>query len=279
MMKKTKKSLTKKIVLRDKFRTGRNYYTSLRGYQMRRDILDAMNRAIEVDALPKNKRIIMLNAESGSGIVGDYIYQEIAKKYNLSILTIFVDISKVMLEAVPKKFDYISVNGDVTKLEFPDNFFDIIVMGQILNYLPKNLQLRALNELYRVLKPDGQFVLSALISPNDNSNILTNKLYNEREKVIAKALKIQKYIPTKNTLLDWLGHTNFKGIKIKYIYKIPLSIIDFQQSFGLDKKQTARLTKLYFDIVKQDKENLFRSKKRGRDIELIEKRVIVKCNK
>jgi len=214
MMKKTKKSLTKKIVLRDKFRTGRNYYTSLRGYQMRRDILDAMNRAIEVDALPKNKRIIMLNAESGSGIVGDYIYQEIAKKYNLSILTIFVDISKVMLEAVPKKFDYISVNGDVTKLEFPDNFFDIIVMGQILNYLPKNLQLRALNELYRVLKPDGQFVLSALISPNDNSNILTNKLYNEREKVIAKALKIQKYIPTKNTLLDWLGHTNFKGIKI-----------------------------------------------------------------
>lgn len=278
-MKKTKKSLTKKIVLRDKFRTGRNYYTSLRGYQMRRDILDAMNRAIEVDALPKNKRIIMLNAESGSGIVGDYIYQEIAKKYNLSILTIFVDISKVMLEAVPKKFDYISVNGDVTKLEFPDNFFDIIVMGQILNYLPKNLQLRALNELYRVLKPDGQFVLSALISPNDNSNILTNKLYNEREKVIAKALKIQKYIPTKNTLLDWLGHTNFKGIKIKYIYKIPLSIIDFQQSFGLDKKQTARLTKLYFDIVKQDKENLFRSKKRGRDIELIEKRVIVKCNK
>lgn len=278
-MKKTKKSLTKKIVLRDKFRTGRNYYTSLRGYQMRRDILDAMNRAIEVDALPKNKRIIMLNAESGSGIVGDYIYQEIAKKYNLSILTIFVDISKVMLEAVPKKFDYISVNGDVTKLEFPDNFFDIIVMGQILNYLPKNLQLRALNELYRVLKPDGQFVLSALISPNDNSNILTNKLYNEREKVIAKALKIQKYIPTKNTLLDWLGHTNFKGIKIKYIYKIPLSIIDFQQSFGLDKKQTARLTKLYFDIVKQDKENLFRSKKRGRDIELIEKRIIVKCNK
>ena len=196
-MKKIRKSLTEKIALRDKFRRGKNYYTSLKGYQVRRDILDALSQALEVAAFPKNKKIMMLDAGSGPGIVGDYVYRDMTKKYDLTPLVIFVDISEAMLEAVPKNPDYIIIKNDITKLEFPENFFDIIVMKQVLDYLPKNLQLRALNEIYRVLKPDGQFVLSALISPNDNSNVLTNKLYDEREKVIARELKIQKYIPKK----------------------------------------------------------------------------------
>lgn len=92
-------------------------------------------------------------------------------------------------------------------------------------------------------------------------------------------MKIQKYIPTKNILLDWLNHTNFKGIEVKYIYDIPLSILDFQQSFGLDKNQTEKLTKLYFDIVKRDKENFFKSKEVENMAELIEKGIILRCNK
>src|SRR3989344_3766563 len=273
--KKTKKSLTEKIATRDKFRVGRNYHASLRGYQVRKDILDAMSRSIEIDFLEKDKKTLILDAGCGPGIVGDYVYQEITKKYNLTPLVIFGDISEAMLEAVPKNPNYIIVKNDVTKLEFPDNFFDVVVMKQVLDYLPRNLQLRALNEIYRVLKLDGQFVLSALISPDDNQNILTNKLYNEREKIIAKKVKIQKYIPTKNILLDWLNHTNFKGIEVKYIYDIPLSILDFQQSFGLDKNQTEKLTKLYFDIVKRDKENFFKSKEVENMAELIEKGIFL----
>ncbi len=57
-----KKTPTEKIALRDKFRLGKNYYTSLRGYQIRRDILDAMFRAIEINLLPRNKKILILDA-------------------------------------------------------------------------------------------------------------------------------------------------------------------------------------------------------------------------
>jgi ubiquinone/menaquinone biosynthesis C-methylase UbiE len=276
---RNKIKITEKIVQRDKFRTGKNYYASLRGYQIRKDILDAMAKAIEIDALPKNRRIMILDAGCGPGIVGDYVYREITKKYNLFPIVIFVDISEIMLEAVPEKFDYVIVKGDVTKLEFPNNFFDIVLMKQVLDYLPKNLQLIALKEIYRVLRNNGQFVLSALISPDDNSNTLTNYLYNQREKIIAKKLKIQKYIPTKDILMDWLTQINFRKIKCEYIYDIPLSITDFRKSFGLDKKQTEKLNKLYLEVLKRDKKNIFRGKILKNTIELIEKGAVIKCIK
>jgi SAM-dependent methyltransferase len=254
------KSLIQKIIQRDKFRSGLKYYKSLRGYHIRKDILNAIFRSIEFKFLSKNRRIIILDAGCGPGIVGDYVYEEMTKKHNLHPIIIFVDISEAMLEAVPKKFDYIIVKGDVTKLQFPDNFFDIVLMKQVLDYLPKNAQLKAIKEIYRVLKNNGQFILSAIVSPDDNSNTLTNYLYNQREKIIARGLKFKKYIPTKNILMDWLNCINFRWIELKYVYDIPLSTIDFQKSFGLNKKQLEKLNKIYCDIIKRDKNNYFKGK-------------------
>lgn len=271
------KSLIQKIIQRDKFRSGLKYYKSLRGYHIRKDILNAIFRSIEFKFLPKNRRIIILDAGCGPGIVGDYVYEEITKKHNLHPIIIFVDISESMLETVPKKFDYIIAKGDVTKLQFPDNFFDIVLMKQVLDYLPKNAQLKALNEIYRVLKNNGQFVLSTIVSPDDNSNTLTNYLYNQREKIIARGLKFKKYIPTKNILMDWLNCINFRGIELKYVYDIPLSTIDFQKSFGFNKKQLEKLNKIYCDIIKRDKNNYFKGKIFKKFIELTEKGVIIKC--
>lgn len=276
---KTKKSLTEKISIRDKFRTGKNYYVSLRGYQVRGDILDSIAQSMDTSSFSKQKKIVILDIGCGPGIVGDYVYNYAINKYSIHPLVVFADISETMLKAISKNLDYINVKNDVTKLEFPDNFFDVIVMKQVLDYLPKNLQLRALNEIYRVLKIGGQFIFSALISPNDHSNVLANKLYNEREKIIAKTIKIQKYIPTQNILLEWLHHLDFKNIKDKYVYDIPLTAIDFQQSFGLDRQQTRKLNKLYLNIIKKDKENSFRQKEINGYVELVEKGIVIKCNK
>jgi ubiquinone/menaquinone biosynthesis C-methylase UbiE len=276
---RNKIKITEEIVQRDKFRAGKNYYTSLRGYHIRRDILDAMFRSIEIDALPKNRRIIILDAGCGPGIVGDYVSKEMKKKHNLFPIVIFVDISEDMLRAVPKKSNYIIVRGDITKLEFPDNFFDIVVTKQVLHYLPKNFQLKAIDEFHRVLKRNGQLILSALISPDDNSNTLANYLYNERERIITKKVKSKKHIPTKKYLINLLRRTNFRDIKVKYIYDIPLSIADFKKAFGLDKYQTDKLNKAYLEVIKRDKKNIFKGQILNDTIELVEKGIIIKCIK
>lgn len=54
--------------------------------------------------------------------------------------------------------------GDVLNLPFSDNTFDCIYFNDVLEHLPKNTELKALSEIYRVLKPNGMLVLT---TPND----------------------------------------------------------------------------------------------------------------
>lgn len=48
--------------------------------------------------------------------------------------------------------------GDVNNLQFSDNFFDNIICLEVFEYL--TAPQKAIDEIYRVLKPDGQLVLS-----------------------------------------------------------------------------------------------------------------------
>jgi len=50
--------------------------------------------------------------------------------------------------------------GRAEKLPFPDNYFDIVVLAGILEYLPKPED--ALNEVYRVAKPGSLIIVSML---------------------------------------------------------------------------------------------------------------------
>ncbi len=51
---------------------------------------------------------------------------------------------------------------DITKLNFEDNFFDVIICNHVLEHIPDDI--KALNELYRVLKPNGYAILQVPIS-------------------------------------------------------------------------------------------------------------------
>ncbi|TVR80869.1 MAG: SAM-dependent methyltransferase [Chitinophagaceae bacterium] len=53
-------------------------------------------------------------------------------------------------------------NIDITKLEFPDNSFDLIVCNHVLEHIPNDMI--ALSELYRVLKPNGIAMLQVPLS-------------------------------------------------------------------------------------------------------------------
>lgn len=50
------------------------------------------------------------------------------------------------------------VNGDITRLPFPDHHFTKIVMSEVLEHIPDDVG--ALQQLYRVLQPDGVLALT-----------------------------------------------------------------------------------------------------------------------
>lgn len=269
--------LTKRISVRDKARTGKNYYKALRGYQQRKDILEAMYKSLDFNKLNK-LQIRLIDLGCGPGIVGLYFYKKMKNSFKPEIT--FVDINPLMLVSIPKRKNFYIVEQDVTKIDAAKfGSFDIALMKQVLDYLPKDLQIKTLENTYDILHKYGQFILSALISPSKEAFKLTNYLYSQREKILNPLAPIKKFIVTKDILFQWLLKIGFKNIKFRYEYDIPLSVNDFVVSFGLSERKKQKLTALYKKVIKQDINNVFRSKINNTDIELIEKGCVVSCYK
>lgn len=270
--------LTKRISARDKARTGKHYYKALRGYQQRKDILQVMYKSLDFNNLKLNKqKIRIIDLGCGPGIVGLYFHRKMKDVFKPKVT--FVDINPLMLEAIHKEKDFHIVEQDITKLNMGSNIFDLALMKQVLDYLPKNLQIKTLKSTYKTLKNGGQFILSVLISPIEDMFNLNNYLYSEREKILNSKAPIKKFITTKEILLQWLSKIGFNDIKFHYQYDIPLSVKDFVTSFGLSRQQETKLKELYKRVIRKDRNNFYKSKIKDGDIELVEKGIIVSCYK
>jgi ubiquinone/menaquinone biosynthesis C-methylase UbiE len=84
-------------------------------------------------------------------------------------LSIGLDLSSEMLKVAKQhceerfKQDILFVQTDVSKLPFPDNYFDCIVSHTTLHHLERNLT-NALAEIHRITKPGGKVILIDIIS-------------------------------------------------------------------------------------------------------------------
>ena len=201
---------TKEIVSRDSWRVN-NYKESLRGYQARPDILENMFRGLDFKELNNKKNIVIADIGCGPGICGEYLTEQVKEnlKDQTKTKTFFIDMSQQMLDRIPNKENYTKIRGDIANIPMADESVDVASVKQVLDYLPKNLQVKALKEIYRVLKNDGQFILSALIAPDSKVGNLTNYLYSEREKIIAAKVAIEKFIPDETGLIELLDKAKF----------------------------------------------------------------------
>ncbi len=262
-----------KIIERDSARVA-NYRESLRGYQVREDILSHLAEAVDLDRLPKSGSIVMADFGCGPGIVGLHLRKQLERQMTGRIRSVFLDVSEAMLKQIPMEEGIEKVRGDVARTPFPDCSFDIVVMKQVLDYLPEEEQRRAIAEMYRTLKSNGQLILSALISPDATVNELTNALYTDRERIIGR-VPIRKFIPDRDTLQYRISEAGFHDIQQVYRYDIPLSVEDFRVSFGLDEEKVRALTALYQKIAAKDTQGYFRAGEEKNSPQLVEQGLVI----
>ncbi|WP_352419316.1 class I SAM-dependent methyltransferase [Proteiniborus sp.] len=75
---------------------------------------------------------------------------------------------------------------DATDMDFEDNSFDIVCMSNTLHHLPdKN---KVLNEMKRVLKPGGIFIINELLDENQSPAQMTHVKLHELEGVMNSLL-------------------------------------------------------------------------------------------
>lgn len=104
------------------------------------------------------------------------------------------------------------VEGDAENMPFPDESFDIVTC-RIAPHHFSNVD-KFLQEVYRVLKPNGQFLLDDNVSPEDDE---LDKFYNEMEK-----------------LRDPSHQRAWK--KSEWIHMIELNHLDIQEFYRFEKQ-------------------------------------------
>lgn len=128
-------------------------------------------------------------------------------------------LSPKLAEYCHTKIQYIL--GDVTNLEFKDNTFDRvfcisviehleeeIIDGNYMNWHKKNLDVKAIGELLRVLKPGGLLILTF----DWNENLNEHRSYKISD-IYDRVLEPYR----KNLIVDSKPEINWNEIKIKHI--------------------------------------------------------------
>ena len=105
----------------------------------------------------KKKAVKYLNAKNSKILDLCTGTGDIAGFMDKSCEVIGLDFSKNMLDIAKKKYHWVNfVEGDCTNLPFEDNSFDVITISFGLRNI-ENYD-KALDEIYRVLKPNGLFM-------------------------------------------------------------------------------------------------------------------------
>jgi len=75
-----------------------------------------------------------------------------------------VEFSDVAAQLARDKFGLDVVTGDVTDAKYPDNTFDVVFMGDVLEHLPNPVV--TCTEIFRVMVPGGVFVIECPMQTN-----------------------------------------------------------------------------------------------------------------
>jgi len=119
------------------------------------------NRRLEIvlKSLEKYDRATVLDVGCGPGMMADYSIEKGFEFYG-------IDISEKMIDECVNNFGHNSSThfsvGKLQKLEFPDSFFDVVLCMGALEYVEQAEIDTALSEMIRVLKPNGQIIMSLM---------------------------------------------------------------------------------------------------------------------
>lgn len=144
-----------------------------------------------------------------------------------------LDSSEEMLNEARKRSNKTFVLGDARKLEFEDRSFDAVIYVTTLEFLPDYKE--AINEAYRVLKPNGRLIAMVL---NPESEYFKNHVrkgdsyfkrvrhmnLKEIERYFSKFFRIstEYFLGIKDTRVFETSDKNFaslyviKGLKVKF---------------------------------------------------------------
>jgi len=140
-----------------------------------------------------------------------------------------LDISKEMLEQVPKKENIILQENKITGMIYNKDYFDQILARMVFHHiLTKEEQINSLKRCYQVLKDGGKMIISEGVPPH---KCIKNK-YTEIFK-----LKEERITFMPNDIMNLMYEAGFKNIKIYQIIDQDMSLKNWLENDGTLNKE------------------------------------------
>lgn len=184
---------------------------------------DFMNNIIsfKTQYLIKHKSLMNINWSNGMKVIdlccGTGDMASIIKEINPNTQIIGIDFSEKMIEIAKKKNQNNGIQffeGDITNLPYSDNTFDAAIMSFALRNISNSE--KAIEETYRILKPNGQFLhidfgeKNFLSSIFDNFTILSSKIFSKNKSAYTYLINSKKLFLTPNELIKDFESKGFK---------------------------------------------------------------------
>ena len=173
----------------------------------------------------------ILDIGCGPGIMVDYMIEKNFEYHG-------VDISEKMIDVCNKKYSNIeSVKfsiGAIEAIKYPDNFFDIVIVMGVVEYVDKDLN--AIKELARVVKPQGTVIITL---PNKYSpfriwhRIIYSRLADIKNKIFLKNNIKEKIIHreySEKSYCDLLEQNSLSVNDVVY-YNLNIILSPFEKIF------------------------------------------------
>ena len=110
-----------------------------------------LNAHAEMCEMPPDCKV--LDVCCGSGVVGNSFRGRVGSIEGLDLTPEMIALAETRLDKVTK--------GDVYDMPFPDDSYDLVCNREVLHLLPRPE--RPVSEIFRVLKPGGQFIFGQLV--------------------------------------------------------------------------------------------------------------------
>lgn len=172
-------------------------------------------KKLAINELGISENYYILDACCGTGDIAKFIYDR-----NPNCRIQGVDFSKKMIELAKKKYPFINFEeGDCTNLNYNSETFDVVTMTFGLRNIPDYT--KAIKEIYRVLKPGGQYLHLDFGQKNLFSKVfdkiagVTIKLFYDDETPYKYLISSKKEFFTPTNLIKQFEQNGFKLIRRK----------------------------------------------------------------
>ena len=170
----------------------------------------------------------LLDVGCGSGADAKYYLNKGAKVFG-------IDISKKEIEIIRKKIKGNFVVGNMDKLPYKSNTFDIITSTYALQNSSKVT--KAITEMIRVAKPGAQILI---LTKHPFRNLIEGNI-NDKKHNYYKQKKVTSYIFNRKIKLSEFGHTLMDYLNSSILKQAKLEILEEHSDFPFSERLIPQL--------------------------------------